>query len=474
MNTRLHRRAIGVVAALTLVLSTPLVASAAGPDDSPLPLLEETEAIAPAAGPRFHLDEPPVSTRRSTESTPLAAGAPDVIDSVTVTDVTSKSAHVSWTAPADNGSAITGYHLQLLFGGSVFDELISDNPSTGAMIFDLESDMTIGFRVAAINAIGTGAFSDTVTFTTAHSWVERQFGADRFETAVRVSESAFPYEGVQVAFVANGLNFPDALAAAAAAGTFGGPVLLARPSSVSEATIDEVASLKPEYLFAAGGQAVVGDSVLRTLAPYATVLAERVAGPSRYETAGRISTLWGSTGTVYLANGLNFPDALAGAAAAGHEGAPILLTKQGSLPPETAAYLKLHRPSKLVVLGGNGAVSQAVVDQAERAAGGSVAFIHRLSGSSRYETAVEISRQTFTSPRVPVVYVASGQNFADALAGAAAAGALGGPVLLTEPTKIGDATIAEIARLDPERVVVLGGPSVVSPTVFDRIADAVG
>ncbi|WP_187614852.1 cell wall-binding repeat-containing protein [Microbacterium sp. 1S1] len=412
---------------------------------------------------------------RSPEARALAAAtSPSPVDSVSISEVTSTGARATWSAPADNGSAITGYHLQLLVGGTVIDEVVTDVPTLGVTLTSLDPDTAYGFRAAAVNALGTGDFSPTQSFTTTHSSVERQFGADRFETAVRVSESAFPYEGVPVTFIANGMNFPDALAAAAAAGSFGGPVLLTRPNSVSTATVNEVAALKPEYLFAAGGTAVVGDSVLNTLAPYATVSWERAAGSTRYQTAGILSTLWESTDTVYLANGMNFPDALAGAAAAGHEGAPVLLTKQNALPPETAAYLGYLQPSRLVVLGGSGAVSQAVVNQARLASQGSITSVQRLSGASRYDTAVDISRRTFTAPRVPVVYVASGQNFADALAGAAAAGALGGPVLLTAPTEISDATIAEIERLDPVRVVVLGGPAVVSDAVQERIANAIG
>lgn len=403
----------------------------------------------------------------------MAAAAPSAVDAATVTEVTSTRARATWSAPADNGSAIIGYHLQLLIGGNVIDEIVTDVPILGVTLTDLAPDTTYGFQVAAVNAVGTGPFSPAQSFTTTHSSVERQFGADRFETAVRVSESAFPYEGVPVTFIANGMNFPDALAAAAAAGTFGGPVLLTRPGSVSTSTVDEVAALKPEFLIAAGGKAVVSDAVLNTLRPSATVGTERAAGASRYETAGIISTLWEATGTVYLANGMNFPDALAGAAAAGHERAPVLLTKQNTLPAETAAYLRYLRPSKLVVLGGTGAVSQAVVDRAQAATQGSIVSVQRLFGDSRYDTAVDISRRTFTTPRVPVVYVASGQSFADALAGAAAAGALGGPVLLTAPTEISDATIAEIKRLDPVRVVVLGGPAVVSDAVQNRIANAI-
>lgn len=484
MESRLRRRTIVFAAALSLTLSSPLVVAAATtPDGSSVPELELRDAPDAVTPPRFQSEESPASAIGPTSPTlrtarspiPLAtAQPPTAVGGVSVSKVTSTTALVNWAPPADGGSPITGYHLQLLVGGSVFDEFTSSTPMTGATIFDLDPDSTFEFRAAAINAVGTGPYSSPVAFTTKHVWLERQYGADRFETAVRVSESAFPYEGIPVTFVSNGLNFPDALAAAAAAGAFGGPVLLTRPTAVSQAVVDEVAALKPDYLFATGGTAAVSDSVLNRLRPSAQVTADRLAGVSRFETAGEISLLWGTVDTVYLANGMNFPDALAGAAAAGHNGAPVLLMKQNSLPPETALYLQHHRPSKLIVLGGTGAVSATAVAQARSAAGGANTTVVRMSGSSRYDTAVDISRRTFTAPRVPIAYIASGRNFADALAGAVAAGALGGPVLLTDSTVITSATLAEIRRLDPVKIVVLGGPSVISDRVYRQIAGTVG
>lgn len=98
----------------------------------------------------------------------------------------------------------------------------------------------------------------------------------------------------------------------------------------------------------------------------------------------------------------------------------------------------------------------------------------RLAGPDRYSTAVAISKSAFPTPGVPIVYVASGTGFADALAGAAAAGHRGGPVLLTASSSMSPAVIAELKRLDPQRVVVLGGPAVVSSNVVKQIKTALG
>ncbi len=94
--------------------------------------------------------------------------------------------------------------------------------------------------------------------------------------------------------------------------------------------------------------------------------------------------------------------------------------------------------------------------------------IHRRSGSDRYTTALSISA-SFGSG-VPVLYVATGANFPDALSAAPAAAAQGGPLLLVPPTGPTSAILAEIRRLAPKRIVVVGGESVVSASTYRALS----
>jgi hypothetical protein len=89
----------------------------------------------------------------------------------------------------------------------------------------------------------------------------------------------------------------------------------------------------------------------------------------------------------------------------------------------------------------------------------------RLSGTDRYATAAAISKATY-APGVPVAYIATGLGFADALAGAAAAGKTGGPLLTVPGTSIPAATAAELSRLKPAKIIILGGTGVVSQAVL--------
>ncbi|MER3418748.1 MAG: hypothetical protein C4343_06595 [Chloroflexota bacterium] len=98
--------------------------------------------------------------------------------------------------------------------------------------------------------------------------------------------------------------------------------------------------------------------------------------------------------------------------------------------------------------------------------------VTRLAGSDRYATAVEISKAMFPNGNVPVVTIATGLDFPDALAGAPAAALGGGPLLLVAPDAIPPVVATELARLKPARIVVLGGPGVVSPAVLAALPAA--
>ncbi|MFD0630677.1 N,N-dimethylformamidase beta subunit family domain-containing protein [Catenulispora yoronensis] len=191
---------------------------------------------------------------------------------------------------------------------------------------------------------------------------------------------------------------------------------------------------------------------------------DRVAAADRYGTAAAISRYAFPSGasSVYIANGTAFADALTGAPAAGHDKAPTLLTDTGALPAATAAELNRLAPQTIYVLGGPAVVSDAVVAQLARYAHGG--GVRRLAGADRYGTAVAVSQHAF-APGVPVAYVAAGTGYPDAMAAGAAGAHEGAPVLLTDSNALTASTAAELQRLHPTKIVVLGGLKAVSGTV---------
>jgi putative cell wall-binding protein len=92
----------------------------------------------------------------------------------------------------------------------------------------------------------------------------------------------------------------------------------------------------------------------------------------------------------------------------------------------------------------------------------------RIAGPDRYATAVAVSAATYPA-HVPTLYVATGAGFADGLAAGPLAGLAGGPLLLVGRDVVPAVVIAEIRRIDPSTVVVVGGTGSVSEAVRSLI-----
>jgi len=311
--------------------------------------------------------------------------------------------------------------------------------------------------VAATLAMAAPAAAEGETTT------YRLAGANRYETAVAISQWAFApeFEGDQFPVtVASGADFPDALAAGPVAAGFGGPLLLVPKDGTLPASVhNELNRLDPFMINVAGGAGAVSSLVESQLKDHSDSV-YRWSGRDRYETAAQLAVLTdGQDTTVFIATGASFPDALGGSAAAGRLGGSLLLTRPTSLPEDTAWELEYWQPAKVVVLGGTGVVSNSVISQIKSIVPG--ATVQRWAGNDRYATTAAISRNTYPQGS-DVVYLASGADYPDALAGAPVAALDGGPLLLTRKECVPAATKQEIARLGATDVVVLGGTGVVS------------
>ncbi len=294
--------------------------------------------------------------------------------------------------------------------------------------------------------------------------VTRVWGPDRYATAAAVSRSTFP-AGTDMVYLATGVDFPDALAAGAVASTIGVPVLLTDPGGLPRVTRDELVRLDPSKVVVVGGLRAVAADVERDVQRIAPV--DRVAGADRYATAAALARSGAARpDTVLLATGTNFPDALAAAATAARLDAVLLLTDPHQLPQVTEQGIEALQPTRVLVLGGPTAVAGAVLDQVRRLGVGTV---ERVAGADRYATAVAAARHAFTDT-TPVVHLATGEAFPDALAGAPAATRAGGPVLLTRPDRLPEVVAGALRDLAPSRVVVLGGAAAVSQAVLDSVA----
>jgi putative cell wall-binding protein len=217
------------------------------------------------------------------------------------------------------------------------------------------------------------------------------------------------------------------------------------------------------YLTTSNGS---NDRVIRVSPTNPTVV--RRAGVDRYATAAAVSSYVFAPGvrTVFVATGENWPDGAAASAAAGALHTPVLLARRDSIPSATAAELNRLAPQSINVVGGPSSISDATVAALDAYTTGSV---RRLAGADRYETAAAVSRAIFAAP-VPTAFVVTGENWPDALSAGAAAATAHSPVLLVRGTSIPPSTAAELDRLDPGRISVVGSSAVVSDSVAAQLA----
>ncbi|PII84838.1 hypothetical protein BMH32_13875 [Leucobacter sp. OLJS4] len=211
---------------------------------------------------------------------------------------------------------------------------------------------------------GTGAVSAQVEQQVRALGVKtvRMGGQDRYATANQIAKTGWGKSGADAVFVATGRDFPDALSAGAAAGSVDAPVLLVdgKAGAARQDVQAQLSALKPAAVHIAGGTGVVSTGIESGLGKSAKVA--RHSGADRYATSAAIGKVWHTkSGTVYLATGAGFADALTGAAVAGGKPGPVLLVRPGCVPQPVAGVLGEIAPQAGYVLGGSGVVSERVL-----------------------------------------------------------------------------------------------------------------
>lgn len=214
---------------------------------------------------------------------------------------------------------------------------------------------------------------------------ERVFGSDRYATSAEISKRGWP-QGSSSVFIATGTAYADALAAGAAAGKLGVPVLLVPGTdpALPRSSNVELERLGVTALHIAGGDASVSPRMRGELGAGRRSITQ-YAGIDRFETAAKIvEGVFGGYADTYWANGNGFADALTGAAAAGSRGAALLLVEQSCVP--SVAYRASDRllPAETFLLGGTGSLSDGVL------AGNECQLIQNGMSDSDWQSAQQI------------------------------------------------------------------------------------
>jgi len=213
---------------------------------------------------------------------------------------------------------------------------------------------------------GTGVVSDGVLRQLegyATDGVDRIGAGDRFATSAQIAEIVWAQNPPDVLYVANGMTFPDALAAGPAAGIDQVPLLLVQKNAIPAAIRARLQAIKPKVIAVMGGTGAVSATVFNQLKAIASQGVIRVEGKDRFDTAVNLSSqFWQGvpTSTVFISSGMQFPDALAIAPVAAGVDGPLLLVKRDSIPESVKSELRARAPQRIVIVGGSSAVSAAV------------------------------------------------------------------------------------------------------------------
>lgn len=176
----------------------------------------------------------------------------------------------------------------------------------------------------------------------------------------------------------------------------------------------------------------------------------------------------GSCDTVVIATMNGYWDALTASALAGLKRCPVLLTDPNTLSSQAASEIERLGASKVVVAGGNAAVSNKVEASLKRIS--CVKSVQRLSGPTAIDTGLALYRSGKGSWGKTAV-VATSATFQDALSVSPYAYAKKAPIFLANAStrKLDQKTLSAVKSGGFTRVVVVGGTAAVSKSVESQL-----
>ena len=279
-------------------------------------------------------------------------------------------------------------------------------------------------------------------------------GPDRIETGINISKKY--YDKAKTVILVRHDLFPDSMTASVLAKLKDAPILLNPTNKLDPRVAAEIKRLGAEEVIIVGGPDSISEKVRGDLKAYDKDKdVERIAGIDRYGTsemvARRVVGITGKKYTGVVASGQVFPDALSVGTFASRDGYPILLVKKDMVPDQVERAIKDLEIKKTYIAGGTNTISKMTEAKLP-------SVVERMAGRDRYETSVAIAKSKFKDSRD--AFIASGEEFADALVISPVSGKYNRPTLLASRNKntnalvkkyISDTRILGITAIGGER-----------------------
>lgn len=237
--------------------------------------------------------------------------------------------------------------------------------------------------------------------------ISRLTGSDRIETASAAARQILgdPEAGPVTLVVANGRNAADiGVAASLASRVYRTAVIYTEQDDLPKASEELIREYQVKRVVLIGGNEAISQAAAEQITAAAGDGADvaRIGGDDRIATAaaGAYYPIDDSPETEHItlvvANGWNAADiGVAAFLAATIDNAAVAYTMADTLPEETAAVIREHRVTRVILIGGQAAISDAVhiaiVDAAPENAS-----VQRLTGDNRTATAVRVAWRVLT------------------------------------------------------------------------------
>lgn len=262
-------------------------------------------------------------------------------------------------------------------------------------------------------------------------------------------------------------DYPDALVAGPLAANYNAPILMTPTKQVPHRVVNALRTHGFTKVILVGNPGAISAGAASQL-QNAGFQVQRLGGQDRYRTAGVVADhLLAARGRdksdVYLATGVDYPDALSASSAAIKNVGVVLLTPRRTVDGTSQGWMNSAKAAKVVAVGG------PAVTAAER----SVHLDEKQVGVDRYETAEKVASAYFP-PNPGRIAVATGKDFPDATLAASLTARTGSPLVLTRTDTLTKPTTQFLTRnrASVRKVDVVGGKAAVTEKVRGEIYSA--
>lgn len=251
--------------------------------------------------------------------------------------------------------------------------------------------------------------------------VHRIAGYTQYDTSSAIAKEGWSQS--DYAILAYGENFPDALAAAPLARKYNAPILLTEAQSLTQITKQTLQDLKVKNVFIVGGNVVVSPTVENQLKDIG-INVTRLAGNNRYDTAIEIAKQLGVVQEVTVVTDDNYADALSISSVTALNNSPIILVPRDYLTDSIKSYLSSNTITHTYLIGNSDQINESVSNQFPN--------VERITGNDKYARNIAILKRFDTNFDFSTIFLATGNGFADALAGSASAASKNAPIVLMD------------------------------------------